>query len=95
MQKYRHSIEQREKLQSTYLGNGFAIPHGDPHLVDHSCIAVLILDKPIKWGNNKVDVVSLLMVREEDKKIVESFMNLIMHGINNKDWFISKMMEVK
>lgn len=92
---YSQSIYQREKLQSTYLGNGFAIPHGDPRLVNQSCIAVLILDKPIKWGNNKVDIVSLLMVRDEDKKVVESFMNLIMHGINNKDWFISKMMEVK
>lgn len=92
---YRHSIYTREQLQSTYLGNGFVIPHGDPKKVINSCISILLLDKPIEWGNNKADIISLLMVREEDKKTVEPFMNLIMQGINNKDWFISKIMEVK
>lgn len=93
--KYCQSVHNRERLQSTYLGNGFAIPHGDPKLVAHSAISVLILDKPIDWGNNKVDVISLLMIRNEDKQILKPFMNLVMKGIKNKKWFINKMMEAK
>lgn len=95
LNEYRKTVYQRENLQSTFLGNGFAIPHGDPKMLKNSSISVLILDKPIEWGNNKVDVISLLMVRDKDKKTVEPFMNLIMEGINNKEWFISKMMEVR
>lgn len=95
LEVYKASIYQREKLQSTYLDNGFVIPHGNPKLITHSSISILILDKPIEWGNNKADVISLLMIKDTDKAIVEPFMNLIMQGIENKEWFISKMMEVR
>lgn len=92
---YKQTVIQRETLQSTYLGNGFAIPHGDPKLLLQSSISILILDKPVDWGNNKVDIISLLMVCEKDKEKIEPFMNMIMQGIKNKEWFISKMMEVR
>ncbi|MCT3285002.1 PTS sugar transporter subunit IIA [Lactiplantibacillus pentosus] len=92
---FRESVLKREAVQSTYLGNGFAIPHGKPSLVDQTCITVLILDTPIIWDNVSVDVVALLMIREKDSAYVEPFMNLLMKGIEDKSWFISKMMEVK
>lgn len=92
---YKKSLTKREELQSTYISNGFAIPHGDPKFITKSSIAVAILDKPVNWGNNRVDIIAMLMIKRTDKKIVEPFMNLIMHGIKNKEWFISKMMEVK
>lgn len=92
---YRTTVFNREKLQSTYVGNGFVIPHGNPKLVKHSAISVLILDRPVEWNNNKADVISLLMISENDKKKIEPFMDLIMYGIKNKEWFISRMMEVK
>jgi mannitol/fructose-specific phosphotransferase system IIA component (Ntr-type) len=63
--------------------------------VDQTCITVLILDTPIIWDNVSVDVVALLMIREKDSAYVEPFMNLLMKGIEDKSWFISKMMEVK
>lgn len=55
----------------------------------------LASDKQIYWGNNKVDVVVMLMVAEKDKKTIEPIMELIMQGVNNKDWFLDKMMEVR
>lgn len=94
-ESYKKSLKKREELQSTYISNGFAIPHGDPKFITKSSIAVAILDKPVNWGNNRVDIIAMLMIKRTDKKIVEPFMNLIMHGIKNKEWFISKMMEVK
>ncbi|MFT8356166.1 BglG family transcription antiterminator [Bifidobacterium aquikefiri] len=91
---FRQTVFQRDTVQSTYLDNGFVISHGDPSLVAHSCIGVAILDKAIDWMNNRADVIALLMIKKEDRKSIEPFMNVIMNGINNKDWFISTMMEI-
>lgn len=91
--EYKESVLKREKFQSTYLGNGFVLPHGDPDKVDVSGIAVFILDKPIHWSGHKVDVVCLLMVRGKSKDILEPFMRMVMRGIEDKEWFKSKMKE--
>lgn len=89
------AIWERERLQSTYLDNGFALPHGNPKLVEKTNVSILILDKAIDWGIEKVDVVVLLLISQKDTKQVEAVMDLIMRGIEDKDWFISKMMEVR
>lgn len=88
------SVFEREAVQSTYLDNGFAIPHGNPKFVEKTSVSIAILDKPILWGKQNVDIIVLLMVKEEDRNKVEAVMNLVMQGIKNKNWFISKMMEV-
>ncbi|WP_041557111.1 BglG family transcription antiterminator [Carnobacterium sp. 17-4] len=93
--KFINSIYEREEIQSTYLDNGFAIPHGNPKLVEETNISILVLDKPILWGNQKVDIIILLMIREEEVKEIEPVMKLVMQGIEDKSWFISKMLEVK
>lgn len=91
----KDAVWEREKLQSTYLDNGFALPHGNPKLVEETNVSILILDKSIDWGLEKVDVIVLLLISQEDTKQVEAIMELVMRGIENKDWFISKMMEVR
>lgn len=94
-QRFLHSIFEREEIQSTYLENGFAIPHGNPNVVKQTSVAVLIADKPFSWGYQKADIVVLLMIREEDVKEVEPVMKMVMQGIEDKNWFISKMLEVR
>ncbi|MBO1300413.1 MULTISPECIES: BglG family transcription antiterminator [unclassified Enterococcus] len=94
-EQFIQSVFDRETIQSTYLDNGFAIPHGNPLFVEETAIAILVADKPVSWGNQKVDIIVLLMIREEDVKEVEAVMKLVMQGIENKNWFISKMLEVK
>lgn len=94
-QLFLQSVFDREEQQSTYLDNGFAIPHGSPKFVERSSINILILDKPIDWGNQKVDIIILLMIKENDLKRVEEMMDIVMKGIKDKEWFISKMLEVK
>lgn len=93
--KFINSIYEREEIQTTYLDNGFAIPHGNPKLVEETNISILVLDKPILWGSQKVDIIILLMIREEEVKEIEPVMKLVMQGIEDKSWFISKMLEVK
>lgn len=94
-EKFKLSVWERERLQSTYLDNGFAIPHGSPEFVEKTTISILILDKPINWGNQKVDIIVLLIIKEEEVRKVEPVMELVMQGIEDKNGFISKMMEVK
>lgn len=93
--RFFRSVLEREKVQSTYLDNGFAIPHGDPFFVEKTAISILILDKAIQWEQQKVDIIALLMIREEDAGKVEEVMKVIMEGMKDKRWFISKMIEVK
>ena len=93
--QFQQSIIEREQLQSTYLDNGFAIPHGNPNYVEKTAISILLLDQPVEWGNQKADIIILLMIREDETQKVEPMMKLIMQGIENKEWFLSKMLEVK
>jgi activator of the mannose operon (transcriptional antiterminator) len=92
---FTQSVLEREALQSTYLENGFALPHGDPQFAEQTKVTILILDKPVLWGKQKADIIVFLMIREEEIQHVEPIMELVMQGIKEKEWFISKMMEVK
>lgn len=95
LKKFQQSVFEREALQTTYLDNGFAIPHGNPEFVEETTFSVLILDQPVRWESQKADIIILLMVREDETQKVEPVMKLIMQGIKDKEWFIAKMLEVK
>ena len=90
---YFESVKKRESLQSTYLGNGFAIPHGNPKLLTSSCISIAVFKKPITWGNNKADIICMLMIADKDKNSIEPFMDLVMKGIKDKKYFINNIAE--
>lgn len=90
--EYLSSINEREKMQSTYLDNGFALPHGDPNLIEQDKVVFSILNKPIKWGANKVDIICLIAVRKHKK--IDQIIDLIMQGIENKDKFKDQIKEV-
>lgn len=91
--EYLNSINEREKMQSTYLGNGFALPHGDPKLIDNNKVIISILNRPIKWGAYKVDIICLIAVQRH--KRIDQIIDLIMQGIEDKSWFKDQMKEVK
>lgn len=61
--KYLESVFDREKATTTSIGHGIAIPHGNMMEVNESRIAVAILDRPIEWAGDMVDVVFLLAVK--------------------------------
>ncbi|MTI68483.1 MAG: BglG family transcription antiterminator [Firmicutes bacterium] len=63
----------RENITSTAVGKGVAIPHGTEKLVNKSTIAVAILNKPINWSGNKVDIVFLLALNFETGDSIRKF----------------------
>lgn len=85
------SILEREAQQSTYLDKGIAIPHANPQLVETSNISVLLLDKAIAWGYDKVDVIVLLLVAKEETSKVGDVMYFIVEGVRNKPWLLKQL----
>lgn len=61
----RVALETREKLGSTGLGHGVAIPHGRSKDVTHASAAFVRLDPPLEFGaddGQAVDLVAALVV---------------------------------
>ena len=62
-------LYEREKLGSTSVGNGVAIPHARIKGIKHPFVAVIILDNPIDFDNIDnldVDIVVCLIVPTEE-----------------------------
>ncbi len=74
---FKQSVISREKMMATEVGNGIAIPHGEPHEVKKSCIALTVLKHPIKWEKEKVEFVFLICITKQDiSKTKAIFRNL-------------------
>lgn len=66
-QEIFQTLLEREKLGSTGVGNGIAIPHGKLDSLDDITGIVLVLDEPIDFDaldDQPVDIVFLLLVPE-------------------------------
>ncbi|WDV46752.1 BglG family transcription antiterminator [Clostridiaceae bacterium M8S5] len=64
---------ERERITSTAVGKGVAIPHGSHKYVKRPVILVATLKEPIEWSNGKVDVVFLLALKFENKEEIRYF----------------------
>ncbi|WP_068614441.1 BglG family transcription antiterminator [Paenibacillus tuaregi] len=67
---YSQSALAREKLSSTTIGGGVAIPHGSPELIRESAIAIATLKQPLIWGTEKVQLVFMLAVQNDEREEV-------------------------
>lgn len=66
---FRESIYRRERLGSTEIEGGSALPHAAPETVKKVAIAIMILQKPIWWNTENVNVVVLACVPNEQVKM--------------------------
>jgi PTS system mannitol-specific IIA component len=63
---YRHAMLARERVMSTYLGAGVAIPHGPDRsrsLVKRDALAVLRLPGGVEWDGGRVTVCVAIAAR--------------------------------
>lgn len=63
----------REKITSTYIGKGVAIPHGEDRLVINPAVSVITLSEPIDWWGEQVDLVFYLALHFDTSKYTKSF----------------------
>lgn len=96
--RFLESILAREKLGSTSVYTGIALPHADPRFVQESQLIMMSLEKPIKWGSNMVKVVMLIAIAEKDEEIYKKALVSIYSKIDKKEyierlWKSSKKMK--
>lgn len=73
----------REKISSTEIGNLVAIPHTLSAKQANPIIALALLNKPVKWGNDLVQLIFFVAFNEENKSDVSAFRALY-HLVEDK-----------
>lgn len=72
--KFKESIIEREKMGSTSVYTGVAIPHADPRFVKQSQFLIARLRKPIQWDLNSVRIIVLIAISEKDTIIFKDLL---------------------
>lgn len=80
----KKSVYQREEIATTELGSLVAIPHALLNGMKEASVAIAVLEKPILWKKEKVQVVFLLSIPKSKYRLWESvFKNLYYYLIEN------------
>lgn len=75
--EYITEVLKRESQISTEVGKQIAIPHASTEFVNQSALAVVILEKPIKWKEDMVNIVFFTCISKSDlNKATIAFRNL-------------------
>ncbi|MCO5533466.1 PRD domain-containing protein [Enterococcus faecium] len=89
------SCIERERLTTTEVGNGVAIPHPlHPSNEKQMKIGVIILDKKIVWGSSEVQII-FFIVPGRDKQSEMSQVMEELHRIVNDKGIISRLLKAK
>ncbi|MGO2083251.1 BglG family transcription antiterminator [Vagococcus sp.] len=79
------SLIEREKLSTTDVGKGVAIPHPlKPGEFNHVSIGVLVLEKPVCWGAEEVRIVFLVVPGKDRQAETGQLMEELYRIVNNK-----------
>ncbi|WMF96124.1 BglG family transcription antiterminator [Aerococcus mictus] len=92
--EFRQSIFEREKLGDTNLENGIALPHANPNTVIESSISFTTLNKPIKWGKGKVQLIVMITFNDQDTNKIKLVIEELFPVINNKK-LVDELLEIK
>ncbi|MCF1783645.1 BglG family transcription antiterminator [Lactobacillus mulieris] len=82
---FKSAVLKRESLGQTDFGNLTAIPHPYKLQTEKSFVIVAILDKPIIWTKNKVQVIFLLSLGKEEKSTLTDFYQKISDIVFDKN----------
>ena len=83
---FLENVLSRERISSTSFALEFAIPHAlNNDLVNQSSISVLILRKPVKWGNYRVKLVILSAFTDSDRNKMKLFFEHLNRVITKTD----------
>lgn len=88
------SLLKREQVSGTVLGNLIAIPHPFQEEIRKTGIGVAVLDRPVKWDGEKVQIVFLLCISSRDTKELRIIMEDIL-SITQESEIIKRILQVK
>jgi activator of the mannose operon (transcriptional antiterminator) len=87
---FLESVLNREKQAPTSLGRGIAVPHGSGALVKQSVIVAILLEKPIPWDEQLVDLVFLIAINYNESENYRYFFEKLFYIISD-DNLINKI----
>ena len=96
-EKVRTAIFEREKIMSTGVGNGFAIPHGKTDGVSDVVAAFGVTAQPIDYQSLDEKPVRLIFLLVGRDNMVGPHIKLLsrISRLMNKEEFRNKLMEIK
>jgi fructose-specific phosphotransferase system IIA component len=95
-EKMRNAILEREKIMSTGVGSGFAIPHGKTDAVSNIVAAFGITERPIDYQSLDEQPVRLVFLLVGRDTMVGPHIKLLsrISRLMNKDEFRKRLLEV-
>jgi fructose-specific phosphotransferase system IIA component len=95
IEKVREAIFEREKIMSTGVGNGFAIPHGKTDAVLDIVAAFAITDEPIDYESLDEQPVRLIFLLVGKDSMVGPHIKLLsrISRLMNKEEFRTKLLD--
>jgi fructose-specific phosphotransferase system IIA component len=96
-EKVRTAIFEREKIMSTGVGNGFAIPHGKTDAVSDIVAAFAVTGVPIDYDSLDEKPVRLVFLLVGKENLVGPHIKLLsrISRLMNKEEFRSRLLESK
>ena len=85
--EFKESVLLRESMSSTSFTYGFAIPHSLNVAANRSALSVAILKNAIKWGEYDVQLVILLAIEDENRKLLRVFFDWLSSVVSNSSKF--------
>ena len=89
-EEFFDSVKNREKISSTEIGNGIAIPHGSDKYVKQTSIVLITLEDAILWRDDMVSVILFTAVSFEQKDTMRRLLKDLYHLISSES-FIEKI----
>jgi len=95
--KVRHCVFEREKLVSTGVGKGFAIPHGKTDEIKEIVAAFAILKNPVDFDSIDLEPVKFIFLIVGKESLLNAHIKLLsrISRLMNKDNFRDKLEEAK
>lgn len=96
-EKVRTAIFEREKIMSTGVGNGFAIPHGKTDAVSDIAAAFAVTAKPIDYQSLDEKPVRLVFLLVGKDNLVGPHIKLLsrISRLMNKEEFRKRLLELQ
>ena len=89
LEKIRHAVIEREKIMSTGVGKGLAIPHGKTAGIEQTYAAFAILRDPVDYDaidDQPVDMVFLLVGPQSSNSLHIKMLSRISRLMNNSEF---------
>lgn len=75
----------REDLGGTDMPIGVAIPHSNPKYVQKTKIVLTTLKKSMKWNEYNVNLIIMVCIAEEDRKMIKGILTDIYELVENRE----------